>query len=52
MNSATRMGRTALTKACWNGEIETVRLLLSHPGVDLEIRDSQGRTALHMAVWG
>ena len=25
---------------------------MKHPQIDFEIGDSQGRTALHMAVWG
>eukprot|EP00826_Nyctotherus_ovalis_P009373 TRINITY_DN12470_c0_g3_i1.p2 TRINITY_DN12470_c0_g3~~TRINITY_DN12470_c0_g3_i1.p2 ORF type:complete len:192 (-),score=30.99 TRINITY_DN12470_c0_g3_i1:33-608(-) len=33
VNAKTRLGRTALIKACWNGQLETVRHLLSSPKV-------------------
>lgn len=52
VNALTSMGRTALTKAAWNGEHEMVKALVEHPNVDLQVCDSQGRTALHMAAWG
>ena len=51
-NTRTAMDRTALSKACWNGQFQMVELLLTQPNVDLSSGDNQGRTALHMAVWG
>jgi len=30
VNVCSNLGRTALGKACWNGEPEVVRLLLEH----------------------
>ena len=51
-NAKTAMGRTALLKATWNGEVELVKVLLEHPGMNINQGDSSGRTALHMAVWG
>ena len=46
------MSRSVLSKSCWNGDVRKVKILLSHPDIKLETRDSQGRTALHMACWG
>ena len=52
VNAITLISRTALSKACWNGQHQFVAMLLEHPQIDHSIGDSQGRTALHMAVWG
>jgi len=52
VNAKTAMGRTALLKAVWNGAVELVQVLLEHPNAKLDIIDSSGRTALHMAAWG
>ena len=52
INVLTRLGRSALLKAVWNGETEMVRELLRDPNVDMAQADAQGRTALHMAAWG
>ena len=46
------MGRTALLKAVWNGQVELVKVLLEHPDIDINIIDSSERTPLHMAAWG
>lgn len=35
VNALTAMGRTALTKAAWNGEHEMVKVLLEDPNVDM-----------------
>ncbi len=32
VNAATKLGRTALSKACWNGDVEVVRALLQFTG--------------------
>lgn len=42
---------TALLFACWNEEIEIVKLLIG-AGVDLEIRDEDGWTALDYVIQG
>ena len=52
MNAKTAMGRTALLKSVWNGEVNLVKELLKHPQIKLDIIDSSGRTALHMSAWG
>jgi hypothetical protein len=41
--------RTMLHTACRDGEIKKVRFLIEH-GADLDLRDSQGYTALHLAI--
>ena len=51
-NAATKLGRTALSKSAWNGSIEVIKFLLSIPTIDVDIKDTRGRTALHNAVWG
>lgn len=40
VNAMTRMGRTAISKTCWNGEYETLALLVKHPKANFEMRDS------------
>lgn len=52
MDSPTKLGRSSLSKACWNGRIEVVEKLVSAPGIDLNKQDHSGRTALHNACWG
>ena len=51
-NQTTILGRTALSKSAWNGNVEVLRHLLQIPGIDIEISDKRGRTPLHNAVWG
>jgi ankyrin repeat protein len=46
------MGRTPLSKACWNGQIDVVQRLLKIPGLNLNSIDTNDRTPLHNAVWG
>ena len=52
VNAKTAMGRCALLKAIWNGQLELVKTLLKHPEINIDVKDSSGRTPLHMAVWG
>lgn len=51
-NIKSRLGRTALSKACWNGFVDVVECLLSTGKIDINSSDNHGRTALHNAVWG
>lgn len=51
-NVKTKLGRSSLSKACWNGMIDVVKKLADQPGIDLNCKDNSGRTALHNAVWG
>lgn len=51
-NTKTLLGRTPLSKSAWNGNVEVLSFLLEIPGINLEIPDRHGRTALHNAVWG
>ncbi|CDW82028.1 3-5 exonuclease family protein [Stylonychia lemnae] len=46
----TKLGRSALSKACWNGRIEVVEKLVSAPNININKQDLSGRTALHNAV--
>lgn len=51
-NVPTKLGRTCLSKAAWNGNTSIVRRLLESPKILLETLDSKGRTPLHNACWG
>lgn len=51
-NEKTDLGRTALSKAAWNGKLNIVVKLLKLPGINVDIPDNRGRTPLHNAVWG
>ena len=51
-NIKSNLGRTALSKAWWNGFTEVVRLLLQTNRISVNESDSSGRTSLHNAVWG
>ncbi|CAG9323124.1 unnamed protein product [Blepharisma stoltei] len=51
-NIQTRLGRTCLSKAAWNGNLDVLKRLLKVPSIDVDIPDSKGRTALHNAIWG
>ena len=46
------MGRTPLSKACWNGQIDIVNRLLKIPNLNLNSYDGNERSPLHNAVWG
>lgn len=52
INNKSKLGRSALSKACYLGLIEVVDYLLNLPGIDASCADSKGRTALHNAVFG
>jgi ankyrin repeat protein len=52
VNIQTNLFRTALTKACWLGRTDSVRILLKHPNINIEHYANSDRTSLHMAVWG
>jgi ankyrin repeat protein len=43
VNVPSNLGRTALGKACWNGEPEVVRFLLEHHSIDIDFPDSNKR---------
>ena len=49
---ATKLGRSALSKACWNGRVDVVEKLVVAPGINLNVKDKSGRTPLHNACWG
>jgi ankyrin repeat protein len=51
-NGVSRMGRTPLSKACWNGKIEVVEILVKLPQIKINEGDKNGRYPLHNAVWG
>ncbi|XP_060077596.1 E3 ubiquitin-protein ligase mind-bomb-like isoform X2 [Ylistrum balloti] len=45
-------GKTALHLACYEGHSQIVELLLKQPGVDLDLQDGEGDSALHYAAFG
>ncbi|CAG9335754.1 unnamed protein product [Blepharisma stoltei] len=51
-NARTILGRTALSKAAWNGAIDIIKYLLKIPEIQLNTPDGKLRTPLHNAVWG
>jgi exosome complex exonuclease RRP6 len=52
VNMPTTIRRTALTKTCWMGLADSLKVLLKHPKIDLEWKANSERTALQHAVWG
>lgn len=51
-NSKTVLGRTAISKAAWNGTANILKFLIEIPGIEIDTPDARGRTPLHNAVWG
>ena len=51
-NAVTKLGRTALSKSAWNGSLKVTEYLLKLENINVDIKDKNGRTALHNAVWG
>lgn len=49
-NSQNEHGYTPLMRAIEEGSVETVRWLLSFPGVNVNLKNNQNLTALHLAV--
>ena len=47
LNLRTRKGYTALAVATINNRDDIVRVLLASKGVDIDVTDSDGNTALH-----
>ena len=43
VNVPSNLGRTALGKACWNGAVEVVKILLTDPTIDIDYPDSNKR---------
>ena len=52
INNKSKLGRSALSKACYLGLVDVVQFLMSCPGIDMEVADIKGRTAIHNAVFG
>lgn len=52
VNVASKMGRTPLSKACWNGKKEVVEILVNQPNIEINSPDRNGRYPIHNAVWG
>ena len=49
VNSLDKSGSTALSKACWNGALETVKLLVEHKAA-LDLQNRNGYTGLMRAA--
>ncbi len=52
INNRSKLGRSALSKACYLGLIDVVKFLMGVPGIILNAADGKGRTALHNSVFG
>jgi hypothetical protein len=50
-DACNRNGESILHLACRRGNLETVRFLLLEAGVDANVQDDMGRTALHDVCW-
>lgn len=48
----TKLGRSPLSKACWNGRIDVVDILIQQKDIDINRQDVGKRSALHNACWG
>ena len=49
-NEINHLGETKLINACKKSKVDEVRSLLLEPGIDVNIAENAGRTALHEAV--
>lgn len=52
INNKSKLGRSALSKACYLGLVDVVSFLIGCPGIILNSVDGKGRTALHNSVFG
>lgn len=52
INSKTKLGRTALAKACYLGYLDIATYLLSCPEVITEVEDGKQRTPLYNSAFG
>lgn len=52
VNNQSRLGRSAISKACYLGLVDVVTYLMKCPGINITVADGKGRTALHNAVFG
>ncbi len=52
INNRSKLGRSALSKACYLGLVDMVKFLMEVPGIILNSADAKGRTALHNSVFG
>jgi ankyrin repeat protein len=52
INNKSKLGRSALSKACYLGLVDVVSFLMECPGIILNSADGKGRTALHNSVFG
>ena len=54
INAQSNSGRTVLLKLIWHGQHSAVQELLEDPSIhiDIKMKDSQGKSALHVACWG
>ena len=52
VNNRSKLGRSALSKACYLGLVDVVKFLMGVPGIILNSADGKGRTALHNSVFG
>lgn len=49
VNKPNEDGRTPLSNAAVEGKEKTLEILLSHPGIEMDLTDTEGQTALHCA---